>query len=111
MANIEINMISLLTSSKEDLIPMALRLFEENLKLKYQAVLQAKQKDQEIHDLQIMVEKKTSQIDMLRLSKFNSNSSKFFYSIYFTYWALYYYNSSSQLVSLYKPIIIIYFYI
>ena len=69
MANIEINMISLLTSSKEDLIPMALRLFEENLKLKYQAVLQAKQKDQEIHDLQIMVEKKTSQIDMLRLSK------------------------------------------
>jgi hypothetical protein len=52
MANVEISMITILTASKKDFQVMALRIFEENLKMKIQAVSLAKEKESEYFELQ-----------------------------------------------------------
>jgi hypothetical protein len=68
--------IIMLAATKEDLSIMASRLFEETLKLKLSE--NEKDKDKEIHEIKLMIVKKKSQIDLLKISRFSSNLSKFF---------------------------------
>jgi len=81
----EISFMAILRSNKDELNIIALQLFEETLKLKVKISEIEKNKERELHaerlknhDLNVVKEKKNSQIDLLKLSRFNSNSSKFF---------------------------------